>query len=71
MARIVVPDDSPPVLTGSAAEARLRELGEVEIFPSDCEGAEELLGHRPVPRRCRPGHVEDGSIRRGVSGIAR
>jgi D-3-phosphoglycerate dehydrogenase len=43
MARIVVPDDSPPVLTGRAAETRLRELGEVEIFPSDCEGAEELL----------------------------
>jgi D-3-phosphoglycerate dehydrogenase len=43
MTRIVVPDDSPLALAGSAAEARLRELGEVEIFPSDCEGAEELL----------------------------
>ncbi len=43
MARIVVPDDAPPVLTGSRAEARLRELGETEIHPSDCEGPEELL----------------------------
>src|SRR5262245_25323141 len=29
--RIVVPDDFPPALTGSSAEARLRALGEVAI----------------------------------------
>jgi D-3-phosphoglycerate dehydrogenase len=30
--RIVVPDDYPAVFTGSAAEARLRSLGDVRIF---------------------------------------
>ena len=43
MPRIVVPDDHPPVMTGSKGEARLREVGEVEIHPSDSEGSEELL----------------------------
>ncbi|MDP6279221.1 MAG: hydroxyacid dehydrogenase [Nitrospinota bacterium] len=43
MARIIVPDDYPPVMTGSRGEARLRELGEVAIHPSNCEGPEELL----------------------------
>ncbi|MEE9239679.1 MAG: phosphoglycerate dehydrogenase [bacterium] len=43
MVRIVVPDDYPPVLTGSRGEERLRQLGEVEIHSSDCEGPEELL----------------------------
>lgn len=32
LTRIVVPDDFPPALTGSAAEAALRELGDVAIY---------------------------------------
>ena len=43
MNRIVVPDDYPSVFTGSAAEARLREIGHVEIFTSNPQTAEELL----------------------------
>jgi D-3-phosphoglycerate dehydrogenase len=31
MARVVVPDDDPPALTGSTAEARLRALGDVAV----------------------------------------
>ena len=50
MARIVVPDNYPPVMTGSRGEERLRQLGEVEIYSSDCEGPEELL--------CRVGKAE-------------
>ncbi len=43
MARIVVPDDYPSVFTGSTAEVRLREVGEVEIHTSNPETPEELL----------------------------
>ncbi len=32
LTRIVVPDDFPPALTGTAAEAALRELGDVAIY---------------------------------------
>jgi phosphoglycerate dehydrogenase-like enzyme len=37
--KIVVPDDFPAVLTGTAAEAQLRALGDVEIFTE--RGAEQ------------------------------
>jgi len=40
---IVVPDDFPPVLSGSPAEARLRELGEVTVYPSLAPEPETLL----------------------------
>jgi D-3-phosphoglycerate dehydrogenase len=30
--KVVVPDDFPPALTGSAAEARLREVGDVTVY---------------------------------------
>jgi hypothetical protein len=36
---IVVPDDFPSVFTGSAAEARLRALGDVTVFTE--HGAED------------------------------
>ncbi|HBK80635.1 MAG TPA: glycerate dehydrogenase [Nitrospinae bacterium] len=41
--RTVVPDDYPPVMTGSRGEERLAQLGEVEIHPIDCKGGKELL----------------------------
>lgn len=40
---IVVPDDEPPVLTGTVEEERLRQLGEVRIYDSRAFGDEELL----------------------------
>jgi len=40
---IVVPDDEPPVLTGTFEEERLRQLGEVRIYHSRALGDEELL----------------------------
>ena len=43
MPRIAVPDDFPSVLSGSRAEARLRELGEVEIHTAKAGSAEELF----------------------------
>jgi len=43
MPRIAVPDDFPSVLAGSRAEARLRELGEVEIFTTKAGNPGELL----------------------------
>ena len=43
MNRIVVPDDYPSVFIGSAAEARLREIGDVEIHTSNPQTPEELL----------------------------
>ncbi len=33
--RIVVPDDNPPVLAGTAALLRLRKIGEVRVYDSD------------------------------------
>jgi len=43
--KIVVPDDEPPVLAGTAEEERLRQLGEVRIYDSRALSDEELL-HR-------------------------
>ncbi len=43
MSRIVVPDDYPSVFAGSAAEARLREIGDAEIHGSNPQTPEELL----------------------------
>jgi len=40
---IVVPDDEPPVLTGTIEEERLGQLGEVRIYNSRALGDEELL----------------------------
>ena len=40
---IVVPDDEPPVLTGTIVEEQLRQLGEVRICNSRALGDEELL----------------------------
>jgi len=43
MSIIVVPDDEPPVLAGTAEEERLRQLGEVRIYDSRSISDEELL----------------------------
>jgi len=43
MPRIAVPDDFPTVLSGSKAETRLRELGEVDIHTTKAGSADELL----------------------------
>ena len=43
--RIVVPDDEPPVLAGTAEGERLRQLGDVRIYDSRALTAEKLL-HR-------------------------
>jgi len=40
---IVVPDDEPPVLTGTAQEERLRKLGNVRVYKSRALNDEELL----------------------------
>src|SRR5690242_9448319 len=44
--RIVVPDDFPPVLTGTTAERRLRELGEVRIHSERGADREDELIRR-------------------------
>jgi D-3-phosphoglycerate dehydrogenase len=41
--RIVVPDDFPPAISGTAAEDKLREIGEVKIYNSKAESREELI----------------------------
>jgi len=41
--RIIIPDDFPPVVTGSAAEEKIRPLGELEIYCSKAETEDELL----------------------------
>jgi D-3-phosphoglycerate dehydrogenase len=41
--RIVVPDDAPSVLDGTAAHRRLAELGSVELYTSEAGSREELL----------------------------
>lgn len=43
MITIVVPDDEPPVLTGTAQEERLRKLGNVRVYKSRALNDEELL----------------------------
>ena len=40
---IVVPDDEPPVLTGTVEEERLGQLGEVRIYNSRTFDEETLL----------------------------
>ncbi len=44
--RIVVPDDFPPVLTGTAAERRLRALGDVTVFTERGADREDELIRR-------------------------
>jgi len=41
--KIVIPDDYPPVISGTRHLERLRELGEVEIYQSKPSDEEELL----------------------------
>jgi D-3-phosphoglycerate dehydrogenase len=41
--RITIPDDFPPVVTGSAAERDIRSLGELRIFCSKAETEDELV----------------------------
>src|SRR5262245_43479686 len=40
--RIVVPDDAPSVLDGTAAHQRLAELGSVELYTTEAGSREEL-----------------------------
>jgi phosphoglycerate dehydrogenase-like enzyme len=50
--RIVVPDDAPPVLSGSPAELRLRSLGDVVIHTeTGAHEEDELI------RRCREANI--------------
>ncbi len=41
--RITIPDDFPPVVTGSPAEEKIRTLGELEIYCSKAGTEEELI----------------------------
>jgi D-3-phosphoglycerate dehydrogenase len=41
--RIVIPDDFPPAISGTEAEDKLREIGEVKIYTSKAESKEELI----------------------------
>jgi len=41
--RIVIPDDFPPAISGTEAEEKLREIGEVKIYNSKAESREELI----------------------------
>ncbi|SRR5579884_879743 len=43
MPRIVVPDDSPPVISGSAALERLREAGETVVYASLPSSEDDLI----------------------------
>lgn len=42
--KIVIPDDYPPVISGTRHLDRLKELGEVEVYTSRPRSEEELLG---------------------------
>lgn len=42
--KIVIPDDYPPVISGTSHLERLKELGEVEAYTSRPQSEEELLG---------------------------
>jgi len=42
--KIVIPDDYPPVISGTRNLERLKELGEVEVYTSRPQREEELLG---------------------------
>ncbi len=44
--KIVVPDDFPPALTGSAAEARLRAIGDVAVYAERGADQERELARR-------------------------
>jgi D-3-phosphoglycerate dehydrogenase len=41
--RIIIPDDFPPVVTGSAMEENIRALGELKIYCSKAETEDELI----------------------------
>jgi D-3-phosphoglycerate dehydrogenase len=41
--RIVIPDDFPPAISGTEAEDRLRDIGDVKIYNSKAETQEELI----------------------------
>jgi len=41
--RITIPDDFPPVVTGSAAEEKIRALGELKIYCRKAEREDELI----------------------------
>jgi phosphoglycerate dehydrogenase-like enzyme len=41
--RIIIPDDFPPVVTGSAMEENIRALGEMKIYCSKAETEDELI----------------------------
>jgi len=41
--RITIPDDFPPVVSGSAAEGKIRSLGELKIYCSKAETEEEII----------------------------
>jgi phosphoglycerate dehydrogenase-like enzyme len=41
--RIVIPDDFPPVVSGSPEEGEIRSLGELEIYRSKAETEDELI----------------------------
>jgi D-3-phosphoglycerate dehydrogenase len=41
--RITIPDDFPPVVTGSAAEEKIRSLGGLKIYCSKAETEDELI----------------------------
>jgi D-3-phosphoglycerate dehydrogenase len=41
--RIVVPDDFPPAISGTEAEDKLREIGDVKIYSSKAESQDELI----------------------------
>ncbi len=43
MARIVVPDDSPPVLTGTAAIERIRSAGDTVVFNTPPASEDDLI----------------------------
>lgn len=44
MARIVVPDDSPPVISGTPALARMQAAGETVVYTSPPASAADLIG---------------------------
>jgi hypothetical protein len=43
VARVVVPDDSPPVITGTAAVERIRSAGDTVVFNSQPASEDDLI----------------------------
>jgi len=62
--KIVAPDDFPPALTGSVAEAPLQKLGQVRVFTERGADQEQTLIERIGEQLHEPWKLEERAARR-------